>query len=100
MPTLQADTLIREWGERFRKGPLASSVVSALRGRSDEIWHSTFQLLQRESPEYRNSVDDEFTKESKSHCNELLKMIVAVAARRVAQGCADPFDFVRTHAEW
>lgn len=100
MPTLQADTLIREWGERFRKDPLASRVVSALRGRSDEIWHSTFQLLQRESPEYRNSVDDEFTKESKSHCNELLRMIVAVAARRVAKGNADPFDFVRTHAEW
>jgi hypothetical protein len=32
----------------------------------------------RESPEYRNSVDDEFTKELKS---ELLEMIVAVAAR-------------------
>jgi hypothetical protein len=51
-------------------------------------------------PEYRNSVDEEFTKESKSHCNELLKTIIAVAAGRANKSGADPFDFVRTHAEW
>jgi hypothetical protein len=100
MSNAQADKLIREWGERFRKDPLASGVVAGLRNRSNEIWQGTFELLQRESPEYRNSVDDEFTKESKSHCNELLKMIVAVAAGRADKSGTDPFDFVRTHAVW
>ena len=53
-----------------------------LHKRSAEIWRRTFDLLQRESPEYRNSVDEEFTKESKSHCRELLGAIIAVAAGR------------------
>jgi hypothetical protein len=57
-------------------------------------------LLQCESPECRNSVDEEFAKESKSHCNELLKMIIGIASGRTARSGADPFDFVRTHAAW
>jgi len=71
-----------------------------LRQRSDEIWQHAFELLKRESPEYRNSVDDEFTRESKAHCNELLRMIVAIASARVKKSGTDPFDFVRTHAAW
>jgi len=74
-----ANAKVREWSERFRKAPLASSVVERLRKRSAEIWQRTFELLQRESPEYRNAVDEEFTKESKSHCRELLNAIIAVA---------------------
>jgi hypothetical protein len=100
MPISRADKLIRNWGERFQKDPLAAGVVSSLRHRSDEIWQNTFDLLHRESPEYRNSVDDEFTKESKAHCNELLRMIIAVAAGRASKSDDDPFNFVRTHAEW
>ncbi|SED41767.1 hypothetical protein SAMN05444161_3162 [Rhizobiales bacterium GAS191] len=100
MPQSRADTLIRQWGERFRKDPLATRVVAGLRERSNEIWQGTFELLQRESPEYRNSVDDEFTKESKAHCNELLKTIIAIVAARSDRSGADPFDFVRTHAAW
>jgi hypothetical protein len=92
--------LIRQWGEQFRRAPLAAGVVTGLRHRSDEIWQRAFELLKRESPEYRNSVDDEFTKESKAHCNELLRMIVAIASARVEKSRADPFDFVRTHAAW
>jgi hypothetical protein len=92
--------LIRQWRERFRKDPLASSVVAGLRGQSDEIWQGTFELLQRESPEYRNSVDDEFTRESKSHCGELLKAIIAIAGGRTKEFGVDAFDFVRSHAEW
>jgi hypothetical protein len=57
-------------------------------------------LLQRESPEYRNSVDDEFTIESKAHCNELLTTIIAIVAGRAKKSGADVFDFVRTHAVW
>src|ERR1700680_4384796 len=95
-----ASAKVREWGERFRKAPLARRVVARLHSLSAEIWERTFQLLQRESPEYRNSVDEEFTRESKSHCNQLLKAIIAVAAGRADRSDADPFDFVRTHAEW
>src|SRR3984893_9629055 len=96
----KADALIRQWGGRFRKGRLAAGVVAGLKERSSEIWQGTFELLQQESPEFRNSVDDEFTKESKSHCNELLRLIVAIASAKLRKSSADPFDFVRTHATW
>jgi len=91
---------MQHWRDRFRRAPLAANAVAALRQRSDEIWHHAFELLKRESPEYRNSVDDEFTKESKAHCNELLRLIVAIASARLRKSSADPFDFVRTHAAW
>src|SRR5215468_9592975 len=91
---------MQHWRNRFRRAPLAANAVAALRQRSDEIWHHAFELLKRESPEYRNSVDDEFTKESKAHCNELLRLIVAIASARLRKSSADPFDFVRTHAAW
>jgi hypothetical protein len=100
MLSSHVDKLIRQWGERFRQDPLASRIVASLHNRSDEIWQRTFELLQRESPEYRNSIDDEFTKESKSHCNELLKTIIAVAAGLTDKAGTDPFNVVRTHAEW
>jgi hypothetical protein len=95
-----ANAKIREWGARFRKAPLAAGVVAGLHTRSAEIWKRTFDLLQRESPEYRNSVDEEFTKESKSHCRELLNAIIAIAAGQAEKSAGDPFGFVRTHAEW
>jgi hypothetical protein len=100
MLSSRGDTLIRDWSERFRTDALASRIVAGLHSRSDEIWQGTFELLQRESPEYRNSVDDAFTKESKSHCNELLTTIIAVATGVTGRSGADPFNFVRTHAEW
>ena len=100
MPSPRADALVRQWGERFAQDMLASRVVADLRGRTNEIWQGTFELLRKESPEYRNSVDDEFTKESKQHCGELLETIIAVAASRVGTSGAEPFDFVRTHAAW
>jgi hypothetical protein len=100
MPKPAANARIRDWCARFRKDKLASELVSGLRGQSDQIWRATFELLKRESAEYRNSVDDAFTEESKSHCNELLRAIVAIASGRVAALGDDPFAFVRGHAEW
>jgi PucR C-terminal helix-turn-helix domain/GGDEF-like domain len=96
----RTDALIRRWGERFRKDPLAADVIAGLRNRSNEIWQHAFELMQRESPEYRNSVDDEFTKESKAHCHQLLGLIISVTSGTASDSGADPFDFVRTHAEW
>jgi len=100
MSSSRASMLIREWGDRFQSDPLAARVVAGLRGRAAEIWRGTFELLQRESPEYRNSIDDEFTAESKAHCHELLKAIIAIAAEPAGLSTADPFDFVRMHAAW
>jgi hypothetical protein len=96
----QAAALLRGWCERFRKDRLASNVVAELGGRGDEIWRHAFALLQQESPEYRNSVDDEFAKESKAHCNQLLATIVAIAGGKEKRLGADAFGFVRLHAEW
>jgi hypothetical protein len=92
------ETLVLQWGERFREDRLAARIVADLALRADDIWHLAFASLQRESPEYRNAVDEEFASESKGHCNELLRTIVAIAARRKL--AADPFAFIRTHAEW
>jgi hypothetical protein len=96
----RSDALIRRWGERFQTDTLAAGVIAGLRDRSNEIWQYAFDLLQRESPEYRNSVDDEFTKESKAHCHELLGLIISIAGGAVSDAGPDPFDFIRTHAKW
>jgi hypothetical protein len=96
----RSDALIRRWGERFQKDTLATGVIAGLRDRSDEIWQHAFELMQRESPEYRNSVDDEFTKESKAHCHELLGLIISITSGIESDAGPDPFDFVRTHAKW
>src|ERR1700684_195687 len=100
MAMAAADAKVWEWNQRFRKTPLARSVVTRLHERSAEIWKQTFELLQRESPEYRNSVDDEFTKKSKGHCRNLLTVIIAVAAGPQKKAAIDPFACVRTHAVW
>src|ERR1700676_2796464 len=100
MAMTTADAKVREWSERFRKTPLARNVVTRLHKRSAEIWKQTFELLQRENPEYRNAVDDEFTKESKGHCRQLLNVIIAVAAGSGKNRAVDPFGCVRTHAVW
>lgn len=84
--------------ERFRGAPLARQVVGSLSGRSQEVWNRTFTALNRQSPEYRNSVDDEFTAEPRDHCQQLLRTIVAIASGQI--DTADPFAFVRKHAEW
>jgi PucR C-terminal helix-turn-helix domain len=100
MPTSQTTILLCQWGERFQNDRLAAGVVTELRDQADEIWRHAFTLLQRESPEYRNSVDDEFTMESKAHCNELLTTIISIVAGRAEKSGVDAFDFVRTHAAW
>jgi hypothetical protein len=100
MSTSQTNILLREWHERFRNDQLAAGVVTGLRDQAEQIWRHAFTLLQRESPEYRNSVDDEFIIESKAHCNELLTTIIAIVAGRAKKSSADAFDFVRTHAVW
>src|SRR5580692_4563207 len=100
MPEAPSYTLIRRWCDRLRSDPLARSAIIGLRSRADEILQHAFVLLQRESPEYRNSVDDEFARESKAHCNELLQTIIAIAAGEMRKTRLDPFDFVRSHARW
>jgi hypothetical protein len=100
MATTLGTALVTEWSSRLRADPLASKVIIDLRGRAHDIWTRAFDLLTKECPEYRNSVDDEFTRESKRHCAELLRFIVSIAAGQLRDFGADPFRFVRTHAEW
>src|SRR5579864_8003432 len=101
MPLMaEANERIRDWSARFRKNPLAAVVVTGLDKQAAEIWERTFRLLVEESPEYRNAVDDEFKNESRSHCKQILEMIVAIAKTRGGGAGLDPFAFVRSHAEW
>ena len=81
---------IREWAALFNKTPLAALVVTGLEKQAAAIWERTFRLLQEESPEYRNSVDQEFTLESQSHCKELLQSIVRIGRGRVSKADVDP----------
>src|SRR5579871_6003045 len=92
------DPRLLDWRQRFQKAPLAREVVGSLEGRSQEIWQKTFDLLRKDSPEYRNSVDEAFTAESKAHCGELLKTITAIAAGTLKG--PDPFAFVRGGGKW
>jgi len=40
--------LIRQWGERFQKNPLAAGVIAGLHDRSTEIWrHTVYFRLNR-----------------------------------------------------
>jgi hypothetical protein len=96
MTNHSAQTIV--WSERIQESSLATELVAGLEGRAPEILRRTFDLLRKESPEYRNAVDDKFTAESKSHCGELLGAIVAIGAGRLKG--SDPFAFVRKHAEW
>ena len=89
---------LQSWTARFRHDRLARQVVTGLAARSQEIWTRTFAALNVQSPEYRNSVDAEFTTESRNHCAELLRVILAIASGRI-EG-TDQFAFVRKHAEW
>jgi PucR C-terminal helix-turn-helix domain/GGDEF-like domain len=99
MTRFRPEEFIRHWSGRFQADRTASGIVIGFGKRSDEIWQRAFERLKRESPEYSNAVDDEFTKESKSHCAGLLQLIVAIAAAQpVLKG--DPFGIVRTHAVW
>jgi sugar diacid utilization regulator len=100
MANAVSDQLIHRWSEQFRKDSLAARIVTGLGNRSDEIWQQAFHLLQRESPEYRNAVDAEFTEESRAHCNTLLRTIVAIAERGSKKSGSELFEFVRTHARW
>src|SRR5436305_6969232 len=86
------------WKKRISSSALAAEVIAGLDHRTDEIWKGTFDLLRKESPEYRNAVDEAFTSESKRHCGELLSTIVAIGAGNLKS--SDPFAFVRQHAEW
>jgi hypothetical protein len=93
-----SNALLRQWGQRFGSVPLARQVIAGLDRRSLETWERTVNLLRQESPEYRDSIDEEFTKESRTHCRELLGTIIAIAAGRAERPGADPLEFVRAHA--
>lgn len=90
--------LTRSWNKTISGSVLATEVIAGLDHRAAEIWKGTFDLLRKESPEYRNAVDEAFTSESKKHCGELLSTIVAIGGGRLKS--SDPFAFVRQHAEW
>lgn len=100
MSAAQINRTVREWSSRLRRDPLASTVIRSLRDRSGDIWRETFELLREESLEYRNSIDDEFTRESQQHCGELLNAIVAITSVHSRKSIAHTLDFVRRHAEW
>ena len=100
MTNSNSQDLIRRWSDLFGEHPLAAQAITDLRERRDEIWEGTFNLMRQENTEYRNSVDDDFTQESKAHCGELLRTVIGIATRKVVAPAPDPFEFVRTHAVW
>jgi hypothetical protein len=79
---------------------MASKVVFGLRPRGSAIWRQTFRLLHQESPEYRNSVDEEFINESRTNCGELSNTLISIPNGRADQNDAGSFDFVPAHAVW
>jgi hypothetical protein len=66
MPDSRGQQLIADWCARCRQDRLATEIVTRFQGRGDEIWQRAFALLQAESPEYRNAIDDECARVEKS----------------------------------
>jgi hypothetical protein len=75
-----ANAKVREWSERFRKDSLAAGVVKGLEKRSAEIFQHAFNLVQRESPEYRTAGIDPRTFSGISHLVTALRLLEAHTA--------------------
>lgn len=95
-----SEPVIGRWSDCFRRNALARTVVLGLRARAEEIWERSLDLLRRDSPEFRHSVDGSLIQESRLHHSGLLLLISAVAAARHGSASSDPLDLVRTHARW
>jgi PucR C-terminal helix-turn-helix domain/GGDEF-like domain len=91
-------TLIRDWETRLHANALAAQILGTLNERKSEVERSALDGLQRENPQFERATSKQFREEALGHCNDILQLMVAIAAGKASRLGSDPFDFVHSHA--
>ncbi len=90
--------LITDWGNRLRANALALRILGSLNERKSEVQRCTLDGLQRENPQFERATGKQFRAEALGHCDDILRLMLAIAAGNGATIGSDPFHFVHTHA--
>jgi sugar diacid utilization regulator len=94
----RAATLIRDWETRLHANALASQILGTLNERKSEVERCALDGLQRENPQFERATSKQFREEALGHCNDILQLMLAVAAGTASGLGPDPFHFVHSHA--
>jgi PucR C-terminal helix-turn-helix domain/GGDEF-like domain len=94
----RADTLIRDWEIRLHANALALQILGTLDQRKSEVERCALDGLQRENPQFERANSRQFREEALGHCNDILQLMLAIAAGRASLLGGDPFHFVHAHA--
>lgn len=94
----RADMLIRDWETRLHANALALQILGTLNERKSEVERCALDGLQRENPQYERANSRQFREEALGHCNDILQLMLAIAAGKASLPGPDPFHFVHAHA--
>jgi hypothetical protein len=94
----RADTLIRDWETRLNANALALQILGTLNERKSEVERCALDGLQRENPQFERANSRQFREEALGHCNDILQLMLAIAAGKASLSGPDPFHFVHAHA--
>src|ERR1700682_1165563 len=94
----RAETLIRDWEARLHANELASKILGTLDARKAQVQRGALDGLQRENSEFERATTKQFREEALGHCNDILQLMLAIAAGRASALGSDPFHFVQSHA--
>jgi hypothetical protein len=95
----RADPLIRHWETQLQANALASRILGTLSKRKSEVQRCALDGLQRENAEFARAASAQFRTEALGHCNDILALMLAIAAGRASELQGDPLGFVKTQAE-
>jgi sugar diacid utilization regulator len=90
--------LITDWGSRLQANALALQILAALNERKAEVERCALDGLQRENSQFERATSKQFRDEALGHCNDILQLMLAIAAGKAARLGPEPFHFVQTHA--
>src|SRR5450631_3399936 len=94
----RTETLIRDWETRLNANGLAAQVLATLNERKAEVERCALDGLQRENPQFERAASKQFREEALGHCNDILQLMLAIAAGQAFRLGPDPFHFVHSHA--
>src|ERR1700694_376916 len=94
----RAATLIGDWEARLHTNALATQILGTLNERKAEVERCALDGLQRENPQFERANSKQFRQEALGHCNDILQLMLAIAAAKASALGPDPFRFVEVHA--
>ena len=92
------EALIGDWETRLHANALALRLLATLKERKSDVERCALDGLQRENRDFERAASPKFREEALGHCNDILDVMLAIAAGQAAGLGADPFHFVRSHA--